>query len=150
MRFRRMNVYLKGLITNLERPDSSHLREIKTEFKTSGLIIGRINSTFNIVISVFFGVIILGMTVDGLYLFYSIIAYMAFMKGQAEGSAMKDLQHLKELVRCISADVLVLIMKGSLIGITVMQMMAVNHQSRIAPTYLTDFFSQFQYLMPAT
>ena len=142
-----MNGYVKQLIARSERPDATHLKEIKLEFKSNGQLIARINSTFNLVMSAFFAVILIGIGRDCLHTFWSILAYTSFLKAIDSGSDRYQLDLMREMVRCISADVLVLGMKFSLLGITAYQMIAVNRESRSAPIHLNDLFSQFDHLL---
>lgn len=140
-----MNEYIKHLIETTEKPELKHLREIKDSFRQNSDLISRINSSFNLVMSAFFAVILIIIIRDSVYTFYSIMAYMSFMKALNNDSDINQLEMLRDMVRCVSADVVVLGMKFALIGMTVWHMIAVNHESRLTPIYLNDWFTQYNH-----
>ncbi|CAG2180592.1 unnamed protein product, partial [Oppiella nova] len=102
----------------------------------------------NLVMSAFFLIIFVGIVEDSFYSFYSILAYISSTKASiATDTPVTENPLLNEMVRCISADVVVLVIKLSLIGATVMQMLSVNYESRATPIHLNDMFSQFEHII---
>lgn len=146
-RIRWTNAYIKQMIMESDRPLIGHLQQIKDEFKTNGDAIARINATFNLVLSAFFAVILIGILRDSIYLFWSIFAYSSMRRAAMKGTEFFQTDLMREMVRCISSDVIVISMKFSLIGLTVMQMISVNHDSRSTPVLVNDLFSQFNHAM---
>lgn len=133
-----MNEMSRTLIARSQPPDMIHLRQIKCHFKQNGQLIYHVNTCFNLVMSV---VVVFAFIWEELYLSFNLIAtYFAYLgtlsKHQQDGYTQQ------ELMRCLSAEALLILMKLSLIGITITQMFAVNHESRMAEIVINDQMSQ--------
>ena len=125
-----------------------NLKDIKNQFKTNGQLIRHINSMFNIVMSVFIIVLFLQMLRECIYSSYNTAAIIIdeFLATNFSKKIFEaDLSN--SLIRCMAADVVVILMKLGLIGLIIMQMMAVNHESRAAPIMLNDLVSQFDHII---
>ncbi|CAG2109316.1 unnamed protein product [Medioppia subpectinata] len=146
-KYKQMNDFIKQLVNTSEAPELMHLREIKCLFKTNAKLISRVNNAFNLVMTTFFIIILVGIIRDSFYTFYAILAYISFTKSTENGEDLTENDIIKQMVRCISADIVVIGMKLLLIGATVGQMLAVNYESRATPIHFNDMFSQFEHII---
>ena len=140
-----MNNYTKLLINSSLRPELINLREIKERFKRNGRLIARINSAFNLLMTVFVIVLLLGIVKEGMFSSYKIVSWVMSLVMGKKLPNVDNVKFSREMIRCISADVVVILMKLSLILITLLQMISVNHESRSALILLDDLFSQFEH-----
>ena len=141
-RFQLMNVYIRQLVNGSVPIDWTHLTKIKDEFKTNGKLIARINAVFDYVMSGLVIAILRGVVRETLYFFYHIVSIVKHLMWKNDPE-LNYQNYTKEMVRCSSADVLVFLMKLSLIGFILLVMRGVNHESRSAPILLNDLFSRF-------
>ena len=145
-----MNAFTKQLIRNSDRPETSHLKDIKMMFKSNGRLINRINSIVDLVMSSLFLFIFFTISEDLFSAFEPFIAYLpqsiaAYIK-ESRGE-VRDMPAINHIIRFVSINFLSLALKIALIVITVLQIKAVNHESISAPIHLTDFFTQFHHLI---
>lgn len=138
------NDYIKQLMDSMEKPQLLHFRTIKSLHKRNSDLICRINSTFSLVMSAFFAVLLVGLIQDAFTTFAMILANMSSAKSfEQSDSVMESESHFSESVRCISADILVMAIKLCLIAITISHMIAVNDESRATVVNINDFVTQF-------
>jgi hypothetical protein len=63
----------------------------------------------------------------------------------ANGSNTIEFKLFKDMVRCVSAHILIIIFKVTIIGFTFMQMVAVNDELRAIPVKINDLVTQFNH-----
>ncbi len=140
-----MNDYIDQLIESSETPQISHLRKIKSFYKRNADLICRINATFSLIMSTFFVVLFVSIVRDCIYSFTMILSYKAFYDAMTNDLNTVEFKLLKDMVRCVSADILIIIFKVTIIGFTFMQMVAVNDESRAIPVKFNDLMTQFNH-----
>jgi hypothetical protein len=74
-----------------------------------------------------------------------ILSYKAFYDAMTNDLNTVEFKLLKDMVRCVSADILIIIFKVTIIGFTFMQMVAVNDESRAIPVKFNDLMTQFNH-----
>ncbi|XP_054158647.1 uncharacterized protein LOC128956955 [Oppia nitens] len=141
LKYRQINDYLNHLTRISERPEQFHMKQIKFLFKTSATLIKRMNYTFNQLMSLFFSLLMLEMTIDFGYTMFTLYLFVYKLNKIEDPGA--QLEFSKGLVRVLSADLLVQGIRLGLIAVTGLSMVRVNYESRSVPVHFYDWMSQF-------